>query len=860
VKFRAVIKRIAFYQGNFFLLMFFFCSLQSLKAQNQVDFEEIEEFKIFLNIQDVSFQETDALFYDEHLYVSTFMLFQQLKIYSEVKDEFNEMRGYIDNMEDTFAIDYSAKKIRYKGVTDSLDDSKIIRNDYGLFLSTAELEKIFKITITFNFRTLSAYLSSKTNLPLIKILKREKIRKNLQNVKGEIKVDTTFGRKYHWLKGGVFDWKLNLAQTINHSESYQGRCALGMELFGGEFTAKLVKAANIPFDLYAQSVSWKFIKNENPVVKQIQLGSLSASPISTMNSSIMGAGISNVPSNFQKQYGTYHLFDKTMPNWEVELYVNDLLVDFKTADADGNFYFDVPLLYGDTHISLKFYGPWGEERSEEKKITIPRNFIPKNRVQYQLYNGFTFDENHYFYSGAKVSYGINHNISLGLGYEYFDKNVKSKFIPYAYISTRLFNKVLLNYSYYYNVKNALNLSIPLLKKLYIESNFSQFSKSQDAVITNDKYNISSGLSMPLKSGRWSAYNKLNYRFNQTQTLGFHYIDYYLSLSYKRISIVLSNATGLIKNSFTDNAGLSINYATPNQYIFNGQCQVNLKTGMVNSIRVDVQKKLFKKFFVDLNYTYSPPTRSSYLNFSLRFDLNFMQTSLSANVNQSNVTIGEDLFGSLFFSKRKPLVTPSSRSQISTCGIDVIVFLDVNHNGIKDMGESFLKNVNVNISQGTRVERGDSVYRFVALKPNTQYLLTIDNASLQNISWLAKYTTVAVYSDPDQIKTIFIPVEPLAEISGKVFYKKGNDTILIRNIIVDVFRKDGTFVKSVSSDEDGYFNYLGLLPGSYYLNVNATQAKNMNVNILQENIPFIIKMDRYGDYIENLDLYISRKDK
>lgn len=860
MKLGAVIKRIALSRGNFFLFLLFFCSWTSLKAQSHIDPEEVEEFKIFLNIQDVSFQETDALFYDEHLYVSTFMLFQQLKIYSEVKDEFNVVKGYIDNTEDTFSIDYYGLKIRYKGLTDSLDDAKIIKNDYGLFLSAAEFEKIFKISITFNFRTLSAYLSSKTNLPLIKILKREKMRKNLQNVKGEIKVGTTFRRKYHWLKGGVFDWKLNLSQTINHSESYQGRCALGMELFGGELTAKFVKAINTPFDVHAQSLSWKFIKNENTIVKQVQLGTLSTAAISTMSSSLIGAGISNVPSNFQKQYGTYHLVDKTMPNWEVELYVNDLLVDFKTADADGTFYFDVPLVYGDTHISLKFYGPWGEERLEEKKITIPRNFIPKNRVQYQLYNGFTFDENHNFYSGAKVSYGINHSLSVGLGYEYFDKNIKNKFIPYAYISTRLFNKVLLNYSYYHNVKNMLNLNIPLLKKLYIETNFSQYYKNQDAIITNDKYNITSGLSMPLKSGRWSAYNKLNYRFNQSQVYGFHYIDYYLSLSYRRISMVIANSTGIFKNSFTDNMSLSANYVTPNQYIFNAQCQLNAKTGRVNSIRVDAQKKLFKKFFVDLNYTYSPPTRSSSLNFSLRFDLNFMQTSIATYINQSNVTIGEDVFGSLFFTSRKPLVTASSRSQVSSCGIDVIVFLDLNHNGSKDSGEPFLKNVNVNISQGTRVERGDSVYRFVALKPNTQYLLTIDNASLQNISWLAKYTTVAVYSDPNQIKTVYVPVEPLAEVSGKVFYKKGNDTITLRSIIVDIFRNDGTLVKSVTSDEDGYYNYLGLSPGSYYLNVNATQAKNMNVNILQENIPFVIKIDRYGDYIENLDLYIGRKEK
>ena len=55
----------------------------------------------------------------------------------------------------------------------------------------------------------------------------------------------------------------------------------------------------------------------------------------------------------------------------VELYVNNVLVDYVKADASGFFTLQVPLVYGNSFIKLKFYGPWGEERYKEQTLTIP---------------------------------------------------------------------------------------------------------------------------------------------------------------------------------------------------------------------------------------------------------------------------------------------------------------------------------------------------------------------------------------------------------------------------------------------------------------------------------------------------------
>ena len=56
--------------------------------------------------------------------------------------------------------------------------------------------------------------------------------------------------------------------------------------------------------------------------------------------------------------------DRTEPDWIVELYVNNVLVDYTTADASGFYTFQVPLVYGNTIVKLKFYRALGRRKNQ----------------------------------------------------------------------------------------------------------------------------------------------------------------------------------------------------------------------------------------------------------------------------------------------------------------------------------------------------------------------------------------------------------------------------------------------------------------------------------------------------------------
>jgi hypothetical protein len=78
---------------------------------------------------------------------------------------------------------------------------------------------------------------------------------------------------------------------------------------------------------------------------------------------MIGFSITNAQQSYTSSFTTYTISDHTEPDWTVELYINDALINYTKADQTGYYKFSVPLSYGTTNMVLKFYGPYGEVRS-----------------------------------------------------------------------------------------------------------------------------------------------------------------------------------------------------------------------------------------------------------------------------------------------------------------------------------------------------------------------------------------------------------------------------------------------------------------------------------------------------------------
>jgi hypothetical protein len=189
---------------------------------------------------------------------------------------------------------------------------------------------------------------------------------------------------------------------------------------------------------------------------------------SSLFAPVSGVQISNSPMQNRRSFGTYLLNDYTEPRWTVELFVNNVLVDFTQADASGFYSFEVPLMYGNTSVNLRFYGPWGEERIEERMINIPYNFVPKNEVEYTASAGIVENEEMQRFGRFNLNYGLSNAITIGGGVEYLSGVESGEVMPFVNSSMRLAQGLLFSGEYMYGVRGDALLSYRTPKNLQLD--------------------------------------------------------------------------------------------------------------------------------------------------------------------------------------------------------------------------------------------------------------------------------------------------------------------------------------------------------------------------------------------------------
>lgn len=105
------------------------------------------------------------------------------------------------------------------------------------------------------------------------------------------------------------------------------------------------------------------------------------------------------------------------------------------------------------------------------------------------------------------------------------------------------------------------------------------------------------------------------------------------------------------------------------------------------------------------------------------------------------------------------------------GITVIPFLDLNNNGKKDAGEPRAFGLKLR-GNGGRIEQNnrDTTIRITDLEPYINYIVELDPASFENVSWQISKRNYSIAIDPNKLKIIEVPVVVSDEVSGKVSIK------------------------------------------------------------------------------------------
>lgn len=834
------------------LLIFMLAFNSHSKAQNNT-IPEFDEIPVFLIIQGVGGFEMNVIYMNDRIYVPVADFFQVLKINRIESRYYDSISGFFLHEKNNYLISKPQNLIVVGDKQLETGEWGLFKTETGLYMRSDLFGKAFGLNLNFSFRSLSLELKTTLELPVVKELRLEQMRKNVNRLRGEIEVDTVLKRDYHVFRGGMADWSVISSQTSGDKTDTRASLGLGAELLGGEANVLLNYSSRIGFDERQQQYRWRWANNDAKIVRQVVAGKIPTRAISSIYAPVIGVTATNTPTTFRKSFGSYILTDYTEPGWSVELYINNVIVDYTTADPSGFFSFEVPMVYGTMQVTLKFYGPWGEERIKEQNINVPYNFLPKGTAEYNASVGVVRDSMNSTFSRGEASVGIHRNITVGGGVEYLSSITTGSTIPFVMASARFLKNFLFSGDYAHGVKGHALLNYRLPSNLTFELDYTNYKVGQKAISFNYLEERKASLSLPVNVGGLRSFARASYKQNVLKSVTYSSAELLLSTNVKGVSANISGfANWLSGNTPYMYSNVSLGFKLGRNTNIRPQAQIDITNKKMISTKLEVEHNFAQKAFLTLGYEENFRSNLRSIEVAFRFDMPFAQTSASARLSNKKLLTTESARGSFMFGSGNNYVHVDSRSGMGRGGITVVPFLDLNHNGIRDKDEKIAEGINVRLNGGRFIQQEkDSLIRIMELEPFASYLLELDDYSFENIAWQLETKTMSIFIDPNQFKLVNVPVKVMGEANGMVYVKAGNSQRGQSRIILNFYDSDHRLVKQVLSESDGFYVYLGLAPGNYTVQVDRGQIERLGMTVEPQSHEFEILPMSIGDIVDDL---------
>ena len=799
-----------------------------------------EEVPISLYVTGIGNTEMPAIIMGDEAYLPIKDLFDFIKIKNGFSANIDSIEGYFINPMATYLVDKSQHLIQYQDKTYKLLSTDIIQTQDNLYLKINFFSTVFGLDCVFNFRNLSITLKSQIELPAIREMQQQLLRNNIRHLSGEKKADTTHQRQFKFYNLGSADWSVTASQASNIQNSIRTNLVVGALLAGGEVNVNLNYFSPKPFDWKQQHFRWRYVNDRKSIIRQITAGRIYTNSISSIFEPVNGIQITNTPATHRKSFTTYRYTGNTEPGWGVELYVNSMLVNFVKSDASGFYAFDIPIVYGNSAIVLRFYGLYGEEIIKEENINIPFSFLPQNQLEYVVSAGFVSDEDNNIYSKGHVNYGINNHLTLGAGLEYLSSVLQTKPLVFFNASARFGSSLILNGEYTRDVRIKANLNYRLPMKMQLEINYTKYKEDQIAVFYNYLEERTVSVSSPVRFKKLSAFSRFSFNQILTKKVKFNKVEWLVSLAGRGISSNIKTYAHFGAKSTDIYNEFSFSFKLPGNVRFTPQVQYKYNVQSFGMVKAQVEKTIFNRAILNVAFERNFQLHTSNITMAFRYDLTFAQAFFSVRNSNKITTATQYAKGSLLFAGHGNIQF-GNQSGVGKGGLIVLPFIDLNNNGQRDANEPKAFGLILRV-QGGRMERNDqdTTILIKGLDAFAEYYIEFDKNSFDNIAWRINHPTVKVFAEPNYFKLIEVPVSVLAEISGMVYILNEKTQKGISRMTVNIYDSKHVKVAQTLTEGDGYFNYLGLAPGTYTARIDTVQLKKLNLISLPDSLTFIIK--------------------
>ena len=833
--------------------------------------------EIYLNLKYAGLVNTTitAYYYDGKFFLPFGEIYSNLEINYSIDDKSKIISGFYIDKFNPYSININTKIVEFVDSTYIFTFGEYLQNEFEYFFDSDFYERIFKLNLKIDFQRMVINVQSSKKLPIYERSLREKSY-SVFNQKGRKQTaPLLYPRKRKIIDLGIFDYHVGFSTSKFTSPSGSYQFGLGGEFIGGDAQVsirgiyreiKITDTTNVDYlwKFTDENVDylWRFVVEPNDYFRYASIGSLNFDGLQSR--SIKGISLSNNQVEPRRNYASYRVFDKAMPNWTIEVYINNQLIDIAKADAVGDFYFDLPLAYGTTMVQMKFYGPGGEYYDQERLYQTP--FFLLRPKEFVYFVDFGKAENiNSDVASLRIGYGFNEWLTDEVGIEYIENDLNRP-IVYNSLTTRIAGSYLLNLTvapdaYYQFAANVLyfsqtsfgleyrkfvrdgiynpgNLIHDAGANIFIPIRFLRsqlnFKGSADYTETenNKLYNYSIGSSASLAG------------FNPS--LNYNYI--------KSISSEIENSRSLVDLGFSWSISSVLGYSK----IFSGNLITargffGLDQNKFENISISFATSILRNSRFQISYFKNFINSVSTAQLQLIVYLPGTQLSVSGN----NDALNFGLLGSISYDTNFNDVHFYNRPQLGRAAAAFRFFVDENGNSEYDDGEELVKDVNINMGTSVLNRDKDGIIYARELNQYEIYSVDIDESSVKNPVLVPMRRRFSFVADPNRFKSIDVPFYVAGEVDGKIEREVGNIRSSVSGIKIHIISIEDNREHIVTTFSDGTYYFFGLRPGKYKAVVDERQLEILGVTPDPEIREFIVETEQYGDIVRNIN-FILRK--
>ncbi len=581
-----------------------------------------------------------------------------------------------------------------------------------------------------------------------------------------------------------------------------------------------------------------------------------------------GINIDSFPL-YRQSFYDHHDFEGELPDgWDVELYRNNVLIDYQPSAVDGRYHFaDVPLLLGHNFFQLIFHGPKGERREQRHHFILGNAMTRPGEQHYRLVANKADDGQDQML--LRYDLGLMQRLSARLavaslpvtgGNELFYSAALHGFGEGFYSGlnlTRSGNGLAAQLSAQWRL-GPLNFTG---QKTELD-NFSSpaFETNGAALRSRDTLRIDS--TVPLRSG-----SPLNFGIGARRdvTVDGHVslqIDQRLAAHFHRL--LISNTLSQFSDGTTSlrRSGELTFSGRMARTGFRGQLQYGVTPqSKIERLAANVELGTFRGFGVNLHFDHSTEDNPSRLRLELRKLTGSHLLSLGAEVNDEGSwylslnwrsSAGRSPSGNDWFF--------SSRSLANSGMVTARAFLDRDLDNIWDENEEALSGVRFAIGPEKRVlpEATDDTGTVLLdrLPPYQPEDISVAEFSLEDPLWMPATAGWSVTPRPGRPVDLQFAIVPTGEIDGTIYLQAENGRKPVGQVIIEAVTKDGRIAARTQSAFDGFYVLSRLPLGRYQVRIAPAQLEELQ---LVADLAKEVLLDNDNPFFSGANFQLSRPD-